>query len=265
MLALLSLDKVSLKYPGDANKPVLEDISFSVQAGELIAIVGPSGCGKSSTISLLAGLIEPQEGTILLSDQPVKGPGLDRAVVFQDYSLFPWMSALENISFALKQEGRHSKKEALDFLEIVGISGAAHKYPSELSGGMKQRVAIARAFALEAPVYLMDEPFGAVDAKNRIYLQDLLLRLWGENEKKKTIVIVTHDIDEAMYLADRIIVFSPSPGRVRRIIDVPFERPRTRNYLIHDPRYIDMRTNILSLLQNDLISELNNVEGGEGI
>lgn len=264
-MALLRLDKVSLKYADDSNQSALEDISLEVQEGEFVAIVGPSGCGKSSTIALLAGLIQPKEGTIFLDNQPIKGPGLDRAVVFQDYSLFPWMTTLENISFSLKQVGRNSPKEALHFLELVGVSGSANKYPGELSGGMKQRVAIARAFALGAPVYLMDEPFGAVDAKNRINLQDLLLRLWGENGKKKTVVIVTHDIEEAIYLADKIVVFTPGPGRVRRIIDVPFERPRKRNYLVRDKRYIEMRNDIFSLLQDDLIGELDKVEGGAGI
>lgn len=130
---------------------------------------------------------------------------------------------------------------------------------------MKQRVAIARAFALEAPVYLMDEPFGAVDAKNRINLQDLLLRLWGETGKKKTVVLVTHDIDEAIYLADKIIVFTPGPGRVLRILDVPFQRPRKRNYLVHDKKYIAMRNDIFSLLQDELLDEFEKLEGGAGI
>lgn len=263
-MALLRLDHVSLNYT-EGGQLALKDISLEVQEGEFIAIVGPSGCGKSSTIGLLAGLLKPHTGGIYLADKPIKGPGLDRAVVFQDYSLFPWMTVLENISFALKQVRKSSKKDALQLLELVGVSDSAFKYPSELSGGMRQRVAIARAFALGSPVYLMDEPFGAVDAKNRIHLQDLLLRLWGETGKKKTVLIVTHDIDEALYLADKVIVFTPGPGRVRKIMDVPFERPRKRNLLVHDKSYIALRNDIFSLLQDELIDELANVEGGEGI
>jgi NitT/TauT family transport system ATP-binding protein len=263
-MALLRLDNVSLKYT-EGGQLALKDVSLEVEEGEFIAIVGPSGCGKSSTIGLLAGLLQPHTGEIFLDNKPIKGPGLDRAVVFQDYSLFPWMTVLENISFALKQVKRPSKKEALHLLDLVGVSDSALKYPSELSGGMRQRVAIARAFALGSPVYLMDEPFGAVDAKNRIHLQDLLLRLWRENGKKKTVVIVTHDIDEALYLADKVVVFTPGPGRIRQIMDVPFERPRKRNFLVHDKKYIAMRNDIFSLLQDELIDELANVEGGEGI
>ncbi|BBB93409.1 MAG TPA: ABC transporter ATP-binding protein [Methylomusa anaerophila] len=264
-MALLTLEGISLSYSRESNRPALDNVSLTIQEGEFIAVVGPSGCGKSSTIALLAGLIEPSSGTVLLDGKPIHGPGPDRAVVFQDYSLFPWMTALDNIKFALKRAGAAGKKQALDYLKLVGVADAAHKYPGELSGGMKQRVAIARAFALGAPVYLMDEPFGAVDAKNRIYLQDLLLRLWQEGGGKKTVFLVTHDIDEAIYLADRIVIFTPGPGKVRRILEVPFDRPRKRNYLVHDKKYQELRNDILSLLQDDLIGELAKVEGGEGI
>lgn len=264
-MSLLSLADVSLYYNKNSDRPALANVSLTVTEGEFVAVVGPSGCGKSSTISLLAGLTAPSTGTILLNGEQIDGPGLDRAVVFQDYSLFPWMTALENIRFALQQVSSTSGKQALHYLELVGVANAANQYPSELSGGMKQRVAIARAFALGSPVYLMDEPFGAVDAKNRIYLQDLLLRLWQEKDRKTTIFFVTHDIDEAIYLADRIIVFTPGPGRVKKTIAVPFERPRKRNHLIHDPGYISIRNDILSLLQDELIEDLEQIEGGAGI
>lgn len=257
---------MSLVYPGQKESaPSLKDISLDIDEGEFIAIVGPSGGGKSSAIGLLAGLIAPTNGQIVLNGRPISGPGPDRAVVFQDYSLFPWMTALDNIHFALKQVGGASREKARKLLDVVGLGDAGAKYPSELSGGMRQRVAIARAFALGAPIYLMDEPFGAVDAKNRIYLQDLLLRLWEEEEAKRTIVLVTHDIDEALYLADRVIVFSPSPGRIREAIVVPFPRPRHRIHLIHDKRYVSLRNDILSLLQAELLEGLDNVEEGEGI
>ncbi|MBP2625487.1 MAG: cmpD 3 [Firmicutes bacterium] len=266
ILGFLSLKDVSLVYPGQKNgEPSLQNINLEIEEGEFIAVVGPSGGGKSSTISLLAGLVEPTTGQILLKGKPITGPGLDRAVVFQDYSLFPWMTALENIYFALKQVGNVSREKAKKFLDIVGLGEAATKYPGELSGGMRQRVAIARAFALGAPIYLMDEPFGAVDAKNRIYLQDLLIRLWQETGVKKTVFLVTHDIDEALYLADRIVVFTTSPGRIRKVIQVPFKRPRNRIPLIQDQSYIQLRNELLSLLQSEIIEELQKVEGGAGI
>jgi len=267
-VALLKLESVSLTYPGD-ERPAIDNLTLRIDQGELLAVVGPSGCGKSSTISLLAGLTPATSGLLTLHDSPILTPGPDRAVVFQDYSLFPWMTALDNIIFALQESGRFTGKaaiaEANKLLDMVGLSSYSQKYPSELSGGMRQRVAIARAFALDAPVYLMDEPFGAVDAKNRVTLQDLLLKLWGGEGNKKTVFLVTHDIDEALYLADRIAVFTPGPGRVLKIIDVPFPRPRRRFFLVQDPRYIALRNEILSLLQKEILEELQQVEGGAGI
>lgn len=262
---MLRLDNVSLRYDQNREQLALDGVSLAVAPGELVAIVGPSGCGKSTTLSLLAGLAAPDGGRIEVQGRPVAGPGLDRAVVFQEYSLFPWLTAEENIRFALRQVGVTDKSRAREYLDLVGVSEAASQYPSALSGGMKQRVAIARAFALEAPVYLLDEPFGAVDARNRIHLQDLLLRLWQKGEEKRTIVIVTHDIEEAIYLADRIIVFTPGPGQVRREVTVTFGRPRNRHHLAHDPAYLALRNELLTLLQDELLDELQRVEGGAGI
>ena len=266
---MLNLENVSLTYPGD-DRPPVTDMSLNIAEGEFIAVVGPSGCGKSSTVSLLAGLLPPSAGSINLNGAAIRGPGPDRAVVFQDYSLFPWMTAVENIIFALKQRkqsgvSRDVRKEALRYLDLVGLSDAKNKYPGELSGGMRQRVAIARAFALDAPVYLMDEPFGAVDAKNRVSLQDLLLRLWMGTGRQKTIFLVTHDIDEALYLADRIVVFTPGPGRIRQIVTVPFPRPRRRYFLVQEPAYIGLRNEIMTLLQHEILEEIQKVEGGAGI
>ncbi|HWR40224.1 MAG TPA: ABC transporter ATP-binding protein [Patescibacteria group bacterium] len=268
-MSVLQLDEVSLVYT-TGDKPALSEVSLDIRAGEFVAAVGPSGCGKSSTISLLAGLIPPSAGRILMNGRPLPEPGPDRAVVFQDYSLFPWMTAGENIRFALRQikpsaSSRELAESAATLLDLVGLSPATAKYPAELSGGMRQRVAIARAFAQDAPVYLLDEPFGAVDAKNRIHLQDLLLQLWTSRGGQKTVFLVTHDIDEALYLADRIVVFTPGPGRIRKILPVPFPRPRRRFFLVHEPAYIALRNEILSLLQQELLEDLQEVEGGTGI
>ncbi|MZP29927.1 ATP-binding cassette domain-containing protein [Heliobacterium undosum] len=263
-MAFLRMESVALKYPAD-ERWVLQDIDLEIREGEFITVVGPSGCGKSSTIGLLSGLLSPTKGAITLQGRPIEGPGPDRAVVFQDYSLFPWMTALENIRFALRQVGDGSRESAQRYLELVGLGEARNKYPGELSGGMRQRVAIARAFALDAPVYLMDEPFGAVDAKNRIYLQDLLLRLRQESGRPRTVVLVTHDIDEAIYLGDRVVVFSPGPGRIRRVFHVPFTRPRKRFQMAQDLGYRVLRNDILTLLQDGLLEELEKVEGGAGI
>ena len=267
-MAILHLDSVSLTYPGD-ELPAIANLSLTIKQGEFMAVVGPSGCGKSSTIGLLAGLTPATSGRLTLNGSPIVAPGPDRAVVFQDYSLFPWMTALDNIRFALKGSGRNTgraaKQAAQELLAMVGLGSYSHKYPAELSGGMRQRVAIARAFALDAPVYLMDEPFGAVDARNRVSLQELLLKLWAGNGTRKTVFLVTHDIDEALYLADRIAVFTPGPGRILKIVEVPFPRPRRRFFLIQDPHYTALRNEILSLLQKEILEELQQVEAGAGI
>lgn len=267
-MALLNLDSVSLTYPGD-EVPALTNLTLAINQGEFWAAVGPSGCGKSSTIGLMAGLTPATSGRLTLKGSAITAPGPDRAVVFQDYSLFPWMTALDNIRFALKESGRSTGRAATlaaqELLALVGLSSYSHKYPAELSGGMRQRVAIARAFALDAPVYLMDEPFGAVDARNRVSLQELLLKLWAGNGTKKTIFLVTHDIDEALYLADRIAVFTPGPGRILKTVEVPFPRPRRRFFLVQDPHYIALRNEILSLLQKEILEELQQVEAGAGI
>lgn len=266
-MAFLSLENVSLRY-NKGSHLAIKDVSLTINEGEFIAVIGPSGCGKSSTVSLLSGLMSPTEGTISLNGKAITGPGTDRAVVFQDYSLFPWMTTKENIEFALKQVGTsasQAKEKALEFLKLVGLDNFSNHFPSELSGGMRQRIAIARAFALDAPIYLMDEPFGAVDAKNRFHLQDLLLRLRSDSNQSKTVLFVTHDIDEALYLADRVVVFSPGPGQIRQVVTVPFERPRKRYFLLKDPAYLALRNQLMSLLQQDILDQLEAVEGGAGI
>lgn len=245
----------------------LEDVSFSVGAGEFVSIIGSSGCGKSTLLSILEGINTPSDGSITIDGKPITGTGTDRGVVFQHYSLFPWMTARRNVAFGVKQVKKDiSKTERLkiadEFLDKVGLEGFKNKYPSQLSGGMQQRVAIARALAMDTDILLMDEPFGAIDAKNRTVLQELLLELWeGDGtQEKKTVVFVTHDIDEAILLSDRIIMMSASPGRVYKEITVPFIRPRNRAELVQTKEYGTFRNELLSLFYSDIVNKIGGTE-----
>ena len=207
----------------------LHGVDLSIADGEFVCVIGPSGCGKSTLLRLLAGLDMPDGGEISIGGQPVEGPGADRMIVFQDYALFPWLTAEKNISFALSRAKRvpraEAKRTAAEYLQKVGMAQAADYYPCQLSGGMKQRVAIARALAMDTDILLLDEPFGALDAKIRASLQELLLALWvNDGRKKKTVVFVTHDINEALILADRIVYMQPGKIAGELRIDIP--RPR---------------------------------------
>ncbi len=245
----------------------LKDVSFSVESGEFVSVIGSSGCGKSTLLSILEGINSPTKGDIVIDGKPVTGTGTDRGVVFQHYSLFPWMTARKNVEFGVKQVKKNVPKTvrykiADEFLDKVGLENFKNKYPSQLSGGMQQRVAIARALAMDTDILLMDEPFGAIDAKNRTILQELLLELWeGDGtQEKKTVVFVTHDIDEAILLSDRIVMMSPSPGRVVKEITVPFTRPRNRSELVQTPAYADFRNELLSLFYSDIGNKIGGNE-----
>lgn len=210
----------------------LHDLSFQVHRREFISIIGPSGCGKSTLIRILAGLEEHTSGQILLDDREVTGPGPDRGMVFQGYTLFPWLTVLKNVMFGLEVSsstrgiaGITIEQEARGWIEMVGLAAFADSYPHELSGGMKQRVAIARALANRPRILLMDEPFGALDAQTRAKMQSYLLQIWKNVDV--TIVFITHDLDEAIYLSDRILVLKANPGELQEIIEVPIEHPRT--------------------------------------
>ncbi|HTO62694.1 MAG TPA: ABC transporter ATP-binding protein [Bradyrhizobium sp.] len=202
----------------------LEDITLDVRAGEFLALVGPSGCGKSTLLDLLGGLTPPTSGRILLDGRPIAGPARDRGVVFQQYALFPWRTAAENVEFGLDIAGLKAKQRrdiALNHLDLVGLSAFADRYPHELSGGMKQRVAIARSLAYDPEVLLMDEPFAALDAQTRETLQGELLRIWRSTGK--TIVFITHGIDEAVVLGQRVAIMTSRPGRIKQVVDIPAE------------------------------------------
>ena len=263
-MSKIEVQNITVDYE-ERNKSftALKDVYFSVEAGEFVSVIGSSGCGKSTLLSLLEGINSPTAGTILIDGEPINGTGLERGVVFQHYSLFPWMTARKNVAFGIKQAKKElSQSERLEladkFLDKVGLSEFKDKYPSQLSGGMQQRVAIARALAMDTEILLMDEPFGAIDAKNRAILQELLLDLWeGDgSEPKKTVIFVTHDIDEAIFLSDRIIMMSANPGHVYKEIEVPFDRPRDRVQLIQSEEYISFRNELIELFYGEIDNEI---------
>ena len=226
----LRVDNVTLQYktPSGSTFTALDKVSFDVPDQQFLILVGPSGCGKSTLLRITAGLADPTSGDIYVGGQQVDGPGADRGMVFQGYTLFPWLTVRKNIEFGLKRRGMPAaeRKEIVEFyLNEVGLLRFADNYSKQLSGGMMQRVAIARALANDPQILLMDEPFGALDSQTRLQMQQLLLQVWGN--AKKTVVFVTHDIDEAILLADRIYVMGARPGRIKEVLDVPIDRPRT--------------------------------------
>ena len=205
----------------------LVDIHLSVQAGEFLSLIGPSGCGKTTLLKTIAGLVPADTGRVLVGDRTVVGPGRECSVVFQDFALLPWASVQTNVEFGLLLRGvapRERAERALRSIGKVGLTGFEHAYPSQLSGGMQQRVGLARALAVSPQVLLMDEPFASIDEQTRRLFQDDLLSLWSE--ERKTVVLVTHSMEEAIYLSDRVVVLSPRPGRVHQVLDVPLPRPR---------------------------------------
>jgi NitT/TauT family transport system ATP-binding protein len=231
----------------------LQDINLDVRAGEFLVLVGPSGCGKSTLLDLLGGLATPSSGRILVDDRPVTGPGLDRGVVFQQYALLPWRTALGNVQFGLEAKHvprRERAGRAREYLDLVGLSGFHDRYPHELSGGMKQRVAIARSLAFDPDVLLMDEPFAALDAQTRDGLQDELLRIWEKTGK--TVVFITHGIEEAVYLGQRVAVMTSRPGRIKQVVDVPITARSATEDLRSDPEFARYRHEIWTLLRDEV-------------
>ena len=229
----------------------LTGIDLSIRKGEFVTLIGHSGCGKSTLLNLVSGLLKPSGGTILLANRHVEGPGTDRGVVFQNHSLLPWLTCFDNVYLAVervfdekKPKLRERTRQALD---LVGLSHAEHKYPHEISGGMKQRVGIARALAIEPKVLLLDEPFGALDALTRATLQDELMRI--VERTGATVRMVTHDVDEAVLVSDRVVMMTNGPAaRIGEILAIPLPRPRVRLSLAHDPRFMDLRAEVLEFL-----------------
>lgn len=252
MTAKLVIDGVS-KVFADKKRCVtaLENTSFQVEPSEFVTILGPSGCGKSTILKIVAGLEEPTSGRVLLDGREINGPGRDRGMVFQSYTLFPWLTVQENIEFGLEVAGR-PKAERADiarhYIEKVGLTGFENFYPRDLSGGMKQRVAIARALANDPEVLLMDEPFGALDAQTRTVMQELLLNVWDESHK--TILFVTHDVEEAVFIGDTIYVMTARPGRVKARIEVPLPPKRTFDLKLTED-FLRIKKQVLELIREE--------------
>jgi NitT/TauT family transport system ATP-binding protein len=250
---LLQARAVELRYES-GNSPVLalDRVSLEVREKEFAVIVGPSGCGKSSLLYLAAGLLESTGGEIAIGGEAVDGPGRDRGMVFQAYTLFPWLTVAENVEFGLKRRRVPAveRKEIVSYyLNEVGLSQFAQHYPKQLSGGMKQRVAIARSLANDPKILLMDEPFGALDSQTRSTMQKLLLRVWEHSHK--TVLFVTHDIDEAIILGDRVHVMTARPGRMKATVDIDIPRPRSLDMML-DPDFIAIKRQILGLLHDEI-------------
>jgi NitT/TauT family transport system ATP-binding protein len=270
-LAGFMVENVSFSY---GETPVLKDLNLSIHAGEFLCLLGPSGSGKTTLQRLLAGLERPTTGRVTWMGGDITGPSSERGMVFQDYSLYPWMTLAENIGLALeKADPSLSRGERRDrageYLGSVGLHGTAGKYPFELSGGMQQRAAIARALALNSRALLLDEPFGALDPLNRAKLQDLLTSIWQDATPRRTVVFVTHDVEEAIYLGSRVLVLGSSPGRVIGEVQVPFPRPRQRRELFASPEFRRLSDAVSGHYHSDVLEHLNAAAAvtsqGEGI
>jgi NitT/TauT family transport system ATP-binding protein len=256
----IRFENVSKLFPrGNGTTTALEDVSFEVADQEFVTIVGPSGCGKTTLMRMVAGLEMPTLGSVLVGGRPVRGPGPDRAVVFQQFALFPWKTVAQNIAFGLKSKRvpRHKQTELIaHYLKLMNLEGTEDSYPHQLSGGMQQRVAIARSYAIEPEVLLMDEPFGALDAQTRTIMQEELIRITAANPR--TVLFITHSVEEAVYLADRIVVLSRHPGRVREIIDINAARERDGwaaraiEEVMETPSFTHLRAQVWKLLREQM-------------
>ena len=254
----IRFDNVSVNFETDRGPlQVVDNVSFEVSEGEFIALVGPSGCGKTTMLNLLAGFVSPSRGEVLLDGRPVTGPGPERGVIFQEYGVFPWLTVAENIAFGLKLhankvDGEKRAEICERYLSLMRLTDFRNAYPKTLSGGMRQRVALARAYAVKPQFLLMDEPFGALDAQTRSAMQDLLLEVLGT--EGKTVVMITHSVDEALYLASRVVVVSARPARIRKIIDVPFAYPRSES-LHETPEFAALRSEIRELVMQEYAAQ----------
>jgi NitT/TauT family transport system ATP-binding protein len=258
----LEVRGVAKTFPGNPPIDALGSIDVSLAPNEFVTLVGTSGCGKSTLLMIVAGLVEPTAGDVFVDGAPITGPGRDRGVVFQAYTLFPWLTARQNVEFALGPEGLSAEQRrsiALEHLDLVGLSRFADAYPRQLSGGMKQRVAIARALCYRPRILLMDEPFGALDAQTRLLMQELLTRVWESH--RLTVLFVTHDVEEAVYISDRVLIMSNRPGRLKGEMRIELPRPRTLA-MQETPDFLALRHAVLrSIREESLRSEPGVIQG----
>jgi nitrate/nitrite transport system ATP-binding protein len=254
-MTFLEIDHVTKNFPaadGQGTVTVFRDVAFALAEGEFLTMVGHSGCGKSTLLNIIAGLETPSEGGVVLQGREIKGPGIDRMVVFQNFALMPWLTVFDNIRLAVRAAhpawtSPETARWTQRYIDMVGLTGAEKKRPAALSGGMRQRVGLARAFSTEPKVLLLDEPFAQIDALTRGVIQDELVRMWTAS--RNTVFMVTHDVDEAILLSDRIALMTSGPeARLAEIVEVKIPRPRTRAELIDDPEYLRLRTHILHFL-----------------
>ena len=259
-VAMIEIDRVSQMFEtsGRRSHLALSDISLTIEDGAFVSILGPSGCGKSTLLYIVGGFVTPTAGVAKVKGKAITGPGPDRGPVFQEFALFPWKNVLGNVMYGPRQQGvKRAEAEAQSrrLIEMVGLKGYESFYPKELSGGMKQRVAIARTLAYHPEVLLMDEPFGALDAQPRKRLQNDLLNIWERD--RKTVLFVTHSVDEAVFLSDKVVVMTRSPGRIKEIVDIDLPRPRRRADLLLDPHYQKYVVDIEKLIDDVLEDELH--------
>jgi NitT/TauT family transport system ATP-binding protein len=254
----LVFDRVSVEFPSKAGPiRVVDDVSYAIADNEFVSVIGPSGCGKTTTMNLAAGFLKPTSGQVLLDGKPVAGPGPDRGVMFQEYGVFPWLTVRQNIEFGLKlAANRAHAGEAREIVErymgLMGLSDFADAWPKTLSGGMRQRLALARAYAVKPQFLLMDEPFGALDAQTRSAMQDLLLDVL--RQEGKTVMLITHSVEEAVYLSSRIVVMTARPTRIREIVNVPFGYPREES-LHESPAFGELRSHVRDLVMKEYAAQ----------
>jgi NitT/TauT family transport system ATP-binding protein len=258
--AMIEIEGVSQVFQtsGRQSHLALSNISLTIQDGAFVSILGPSGCGKSTLLYIVGGFVTPSQGTAKVKGKAITGPGPDRGPVFQEFALFPWKSVLGNVMYGPRQQGVSSAEaeaQSRQLIDMVGLKGFEHFYPKELSGGMKQRVALARTLAYHPAVLLMDEPFGALDAHTRTRLQNDLLNIWERD--RKTVLFVTHSVEEAVFLSDKVVVMTRSPGRIKRVIDIDLPRPRRRAELLLDPHYQKYVVDIEGMIDDTSEDELH--------
>jgi len=251
----VDIQDVSIVYGSrGATVEAVRNFTLSAQPGEFVALLGSSGCGKSTVLNAVAGFIQPTHGRILVDGEAVAGPGAERGMVFQQHALFPWKTVVENVEFGLKMRGiQHRRADARTFLHLVGLGGYENMYPAQLSGGMQQRVGIARVLVNQPRVMLMDEPFAALDAQSRMMMQELLLYIW--HTVRTTILFVTHDVDEAIFLADRIAIMTSRPGQLKQELHVPLPRPRTPE-MATEPAFVQLKREALTLIREETLKVL---------